>query len=184
VSEAPLFTTERFALWKPRDARDVDGLVQLVAEEETRRFLGTVAPGPQSQWERLLRNAGSWSLYGYGAFYVRAHGSDELIGNIGVFHSWRGLHPRMDDQPEAGWIVRRDWWGKGMAGEVMRAVLPWFEAEHGPRRIVAMIERGNTGSERVAANLGFTTYDQIADAEGKVIDLYERPPSPGSAESR
>jgi hypothetical protein len=47
-----------------------------------------------------------------------------------------------------------------------------------------MIERGNTGSERVAATLGFTTYDQIADAEGNVIDLYERLPSPGSGESR
>jgi RimJ/RimL family protein N-acetyltransferase len=174
VSDAPLLTTERFALWRPRGLDDLEGLCRLIADDETRRYLGTIPPTPQGQWERLLRNAGGWSLYGYGAFYVRPHGSDEIIGNIGVFHSWRGLEPRMDDQPEAGWIVRRDWCGSGVAGEVMRAVLPWFEAEHGPRRIVAMIERGNVGSERIAARLGFATYAKIIDPEGTVIDLYER----------
>ena len=172
----PLLTTERFGLWPPRAPSDVEGLVRLVADEETRRYLGPARADPQQQWERLMRNAGSWSLYGYGVFHVRPHGSDEIVGSMGVFHSWRGLDPRMDDQPEAGWIVRRDWQGKGMAGEVMPIVLRWFEAQHGRRRIVAMIERGNAASERVAASLGFATYGEIIDADRTVVDLYETSP--------
>ncbi|MBB4857739.1 RimJ/RimL family protein N-acetyltransferase [Novosphingobium chloroacetimidivorans] len=170
----PYLTTERFELWCPRGPQDVEPLCRLIADDETRRFLGPARAEPQSQWERLMRNAGSWSLYGYGVFYVRPHGSDELIGSMGVFHSWRGLDPRMDDQPEAGWIVRSDWAGRGVAGEVMQAALAWFDAEHGVRRIVAMIEHENAASHRVAAKLGFSTYASIPDKEGRTIDLYER----------
>jgi RimJ/RimL family protein N-acetyltransferase len=177
VRDSPLLTTERFDLWQPRGPGDLDGLCRLTADEETRRYLSTVPPTWQGQWERLMRTAGSWSLYGYGVFYVRPHGSDEIIGSLGVFHSWRGLEPRMDDQPEGGWIVRKDWWGQGVAMEVMRQVMAWFDATHGPRRIVAMIERGNVGSERVAARLGFAVYTEITDPEAAVIDVYERLPS-------
>jgi len=176
LSDAPLLTTDRFDLWRPRGLSDLDGLCTLLADEETRRYLGTIQAVPQAQWERLMRNAGGWRLYGYGTFYVRPRGSDDLIGNCGVFHSWRGLDPRLNDQPEAGWIVRRDWWGKGLAAEVMAASLAWFEATQGARRIVAMIEAGNTGSERVAARFGFTRFAQLHENERTTVDLYERLP--------
>ena len=91
-----------------------------------------------------------------------------------MFHSWRGLDPSLDDQPEAGWIVRRDWWGRGVAGEVMSAVLRWFKDTHGAQRIVAMIEPDNTASKRVAATLGFRTYATITATDGAPLDLYER----------
>lgn len=174
MSAGPLLTTARFELWPPRGPGDLEGLCRLLADEATCRYLGTVDPTPKGQWERLMRNAGSWSLYGYGVFYVREPGSEDIVASCGVFHSWRGLEPRMDDQPEAGWIVRRDHWGIGLAGEVMGAVLAWFESTQGPRRIVAMIQRGNVGSERVAAGLGFETYAEITGEDGEAIDVYER----------
>ncbi len=175
MTHEPLLTTSRYELWCPRGPEDGTGLYRLIEDEETRRFLGRAGePTLQGQWERLMRNAGSWSLYGYGVFYVRPHGRDEIVGSMGVFHSWRGLDPRMDQQPEAGWIVRRDFCSQGMAGEVMEAVLPWFEATHGPQRIVAMIEQGNRASERLAAKLGFTPFADHAEPDGKTVTLYER----------
>lgn len=173
MSAEPVVTTGRFGLWRPR-VGDLDAMCRLIADEETRRYLGPADPRPPAQWERLVRNAGSWSLYGYGVFYVRPHGSEEIVASCGVFHSWRGLDPRMDDQPEAGWVVRRDWCGQGVAGEAMTAALDWFAAAHGPARVVAMIERGNLGSERLAARLGFRAFGEVVEAEGTVLDLYER----------
>ena len=171
----PVLTTERFELWKPA-AGDLDDLVRLLEGEGMTRFLGPARATAQAQFERLLRNAGSWALYGYGIFYVRCRGEREIIGSSGVFHSWRGFGKGMDDTPEAGWIVRRDWWGKGVAGEVMRSALPWFDETHGRHRIACMIEAGNTASERLAAALGFVQYDshEAEDGERTVINLFER----------
>ncbi|WP_156839692.1 GNAT family N-acetyltransferase [Novosphingobium aquimarinum] len=180
MNAAPLLKTERFDLWKPR-VSDLGGLCRLVADAETRRYLGHTGRDEKSQWERLMRNAGSWALHGYGTFMVRPRGSEDLIATCGVFHSWRGFGSEigMDDVPEAGWIVRRDHWGQGVAGEVMATVIAWFDTEIGPRRIGCMIEEGNEASHRVAARLGFRPYCdyEATDTDEKVmLKLYERVP--------
>lgn len=174
MNDTPLLVTERFELWLPHSG-DVDDLCRLIEDEETRRYLGPTLPEPQPLWDRLMRNAGSWSLYGYGAAYVRRPGHSEIIASCGVFHSWRPFDSRIRDLPEAGWIVRHDWCGQGLAGEVMQAFLAWFDAAHGPKRIVAMIERGNVRSQRLAAKLGFAPFGETREDEA-VLDLYERLP--------
>lgn len=171
---APLLRTERLELWGPQ-ASDLPGLVELIAAEETRRYLGPAMPEARSQFERLTRNAGSWSLYGYGAFYARLPGAADIVASCGVFHTWRGLGEAMDDVPEAGWIVRHDHVGQGYASEAMHAVLAWFDATHGQRRITAMIEDGNVASQKLAARLGFVAFDR-QEFEGELLSLYERLP--------
>ena len=176
MTAAPLLATERFELWQPV-VDDLDGLVRLLEGDQMTRFLGPARADHFSQSDRLLRNAGSWALHGYGTCYVRRRGDREIIANCGIFHSWRGFGKGLDDTPEAGWIVRQDCWGQGVAGEVMQAVLPWFHAKHGPRRVACMIEQGNSASERVAAALGFVWYDRHEADETTVLNLFERKPA-------
>lgn len=172
----PVLTTERLELWRPAVSDHAD-LFAMMQSEVTRRFLGSWEPTLADMHTRLLRNAGSWALYGYGTFMVRergAKGSDaRIVGNCGVFHSWRGLGADFDDQPEAGWIVAADKAGQGYAGEVMEAALAWFDAEHGPRRTVCMIDPANTPSIRLAERFG---YAPLRDTEfgGDPIRLFER----------
>lgn len=173
-----MLTTRRFELYRPAPG-DLPGLCRLIADEETRRFLGPADPAPQAQFERLLRNAGSWALYGYGSFMVRVRGETEIIASAGIFRSYRGYGEALglDDMPEAGWIVRADHCGQGIASEVMDAVLAWFDEAHGPRRIACMIEEGNSASQRLAARLGFAHYADHEVADGPVpavLGLYER----------
>ena len=171
---ALLLRTARFELWRPQ-ATDLAGLVALVDDEETTRFLGPARATAHNQFERLTRNAGGWSLYGYGTAAVRLAGGDgAIIGSCGVFHSWRGFGKGMDDTPEAGWIVRRDHWGQGVAREAMTAILAWFDATHGLRRIACMIEEGNAASERLAATLGFAAYGAHELEDGANVRLFER----------
>lgn len=172
-----VLTTERLDL-RPPTAQDLPGLLELIDHEETRRFLGPIVRDVKSQAERLLRNAGSWALYGYGTFMVRRHGEDQIIGSCGIFRSWRGFGQGMDDVPEAGWIIHRDAWGQGVAGEVMQAVTEWFDAAHGPQRVVCMIEEGHSASERVAARFGFERYGRHEPDDGETpLNLYERLPA-------
>ncbi|MBD3814096.1 MAG: GNAT family N-acetyltransferase [Betaproteobacteria bacterium] len=172
MTEGPLLTTERLELWRPV-ATDHAGLYAMMQSPVTRRFLGSWEPSEADLHARLLRNAGSWALYGYGTFMVRRRGEGRIVGNCGIFHSWRGLGADFDDLPEAGWILADDQVGQGVAGEAMRAAYAWFDATHGPRRTVCMIDPDNTPSIRMAEKLGFTPL-RAAEFGGEKVGLYER----------
>ena len=169
----PLIATDRLELWPPA-AADFAQIHTLTLGDEMRRFLGNHTPNEADSFSRLMRNAGSWALYGYGSFMVRRRGSTQIIGNCGIFRSLRGFGKGLDDAPEAGWIIHRDAWGEGLAKEAMRAALAWFDAAHGPQRIACMIEEDNEVSVSVASALGFVRYDRHVLEDGATVYLYER----------
>lgn len=174
MANEPFLVTERLTLHQPEIA-DVWPMLEIVTHPETGRFLGS-ANSPAEHFTRFQRNAGSWFLHGYGSFIVRLRGSDKVIGNCGVFHSFRGLGEDFDDQPEAGWILRHDQAGRGIAAEAVGAGLDWFERTHGPRRIVAMIATENEPSQRLAGKLGFTPMREASLPDGEIVRLFERRP--------
>ena len=177
---APVLTTERLELWRPQ-ASDRAGMRALIEPGAVRRFLGGMEPDDHDVFMRLLRNAGSWSLYGYGTFAVRERGQPDIVGNCGVFHSWRGFGHGLDDVAESGWIIAQSAWGKGYAQEAMTAALAWFEREHGGLPTLCMIEQGHKASEAVAAKLGYAAYDLYEEEDHRPLNIYRR--SPGGTEA-
>lgn len=174
MSETPELLTERLELWQPR-AGDVAQMIAIVSDPQTGRYLGA-NPSYSDHFTRFQRNAGSWHLFGYGGFMVRLRGQPEVIGNCGVFHSYRGLGDDFDDMPEAGWIISAVHVGKGIAGEAMHAALEWFDANHGPRRMVCMIHPDNAPSLALAGKLGFRELRRTTLADGDAIVLLAREP--------
>ena len=172
MTAEPFLLTERLELWLPR-ASDLPGLHAMMQSDFTRRYLGAWEPTVADLHARMLRNVGSWRLYGYGTLIVRQRGQAAIIGNCGIFHSWRGLGDDVDDQPEAGWILAEEAAGQGYASEIMQAVYRWFDAAHGPCRSVCMIDPKNAPSLRLADKLGFVP---LRDAEfgGEPVRLFER----------
>lgn len=169
-----MLVTERLELWLPAKD-DVLPMHAIVADSATSRYLGP-ENGRDDHFNRFCRNAGSWLLYGYGAFMLRERGGGALLGNCGVFHSYRGLGPDFDDSPEAGWILRSDRVGQGLASEAMSAALAWFEREHGARRVVCMISQDNARSMALAGRLGFKLMRDAKLPDGDEVRLYERLP--------
>ncbi|WP_435419217.1 GNAT family N-acetyltransferase [Parerythrobacter aurantius] len=169
----PFLLTERLELWLPvRD--DLYPLFEIISQPDTQRYLGG-APTLHDHFMRFARNAGSWTLYGYGIFVVRERGGDGTpLGNCGIFHSIRGLGEDFDDRPEAGWILREEAVGKGYAGEVMRAVLEWFDARIGGE-VVCMIDPDNAPSLKLAGKLGFAPLRDGVMPDGSVAKLLRRP---------
>ena len=172
MTARPFLTTERLELWHPR-AGDLEAMHAVVTHPATGRFLGPIATLHEHAI-RFMRGAGSWFLYGYGPLMLRLRGRDAVIGNCGIFHTFRGLGADFDDHPEAGWIVGAEHVGQGLGGEAMKAVLGWFDREHGRRRIVCMIAMRNEGSLRLADKLGFTPLRQTDLPEGDTVQLLER----------
>jgi RimJ/RimL family protein N-acetyltransferase len=177
VTGSPLVETDRLELWVP-SRRDIGPMLAIVEQPATARYLGRES-STADHFARFSRNAGSWLLYGYGSFILRERGSGTLIGNAGVFHSWRGLGGDIDDCPEAGWILGADRVGRGLAHEAMTAALAWFEREHGRQRIVCLIAPDNAPSIRLAERLGFTPLRDAAMPDGEPVRLFERVPAAG-----
>ena len=171
--ELPALTTERLRLSVPR-AEDVEAIIAMVSDPDTHRFLGPMGTRAD-HFSRILRNTGSWLLYGYGLFVVRRRSDDTFIGTCGIFHSIRGLGEDFDDRAEAGWIVAPDQTGQGHAGEAMRAALDWFDAAFG-REVMCMISPGNDASTGLAVRLGFTHLRDATLPDGDPIRLFQRPP--------
>jgi RimJ/RimL family protein N-acetyltransferase len=175
----PVICTERLELHHPV-AADLQAMYAIVSDPLTHRYLGA-ATDVEGHFNRFLRNAGSWWLYGYGGFMLRLRGQTELIGNCGIFHSFRGLGEDFDNCPEAGWIIAKERAGQGLAKEAMVAALAWFERAHGARRMVCMISPENAPSVRLAAKLGFAAMRDAVLPDGDTVSLFERLPGLGEA---
>jgi RimJ/RimL family protein N-acetyltransferase len=174
LKDAPQLLTDRLDLRLPTPA-DFPLIMEIVEHAQTARFLGRRSGAPD-HFMRFCRGAGSWLLYGYGMFIIRLRGSEEVIGNCGVFHSWRGLGEDFDDSPEAGWTLRHDQVGRGIGKEAMAAALEWFDRQHGPRRVVCMISPANEPSQRLADRLGFAAMCDAVLPDGEAVRLFERVP--------
>ncbi|WJY19530.1 GNAT family N-acetyltransferase [Alteriqipengyuania flavescens] len=167
---APFLVTERLELWLP-EAGDWRETHEIISHPETARYLGPPSE-PARTFERFQKNGGSWLLHGYGMLLVREAGERRIIGQAGIFHTFRDIGEDFDDGPEAGWIMRPEAGGKGLASEAMRAIYAWFDTEFG-RRSVCMITRGNAASVKLAETLGFTLMRSI-EKDGDTLDLFER----------
>lgn len=58
------------------------------------------------------------------------------------------------DTGELGWIIHKDYWGRGFAGEAARALIQYAESERKVKHFLAHCDRDNTASYRVMEKLG------------------------------
>jgi [ribosomal protein S5]-alanine N-acetyltransferase len=70
------------------------------------------------------------------------------IGKIGVWQD-----------EEIGFLLSRQHWGKGLAQEAIRSMLPYLFEEKGLKQLTADIDPRNEASRRLLAKMGFEDYD-------------------------
>ena len=75
---------------------------------------------------------------------------EEIIGGVSMF--FEGQY----DRGELGWIIRKDKWGSGYAGEAAEGLMRYFREKHGINRFIAQCDSENTSSERVMKKLGMS----------------------------
>lgn len=146
-------STERLLLrqFRPDDA---EALAEIYAQPE---YLEHMPPldldGTRAQIERLTR---MWDEDGLGQWAAEELEGGRLIGRIGILrhHDWP-LEPL--DPAEVGWVLHRDWWGRGLATEGGRASLEcWRELLPGEPRLHSFTVPGNLRSRAVMERLGLT----------------------------
>ncbi len=145
---APRLETERLVL-RMFVEDDFDDYARICADEEVVRHLGDGKPlrGPDA-WRQMAFIIGHWHLRGYGLWAVEEKSSGRLAGRIGFFNpmGWPGF--------ELGWMLGREFWGRGYATEGARRALAYAFEEMGRTHVISLIRPDNRASIRVAERLG------------------------------
>jgi RimJ/RimL family protein N-acetyltransferase len=138
--------TPRLLLRMPR-ADDFDAWAEMMADEETARFIGGVMPRAIS-WRGLMTVIGSWHAQGFAMFSVIEKSTGRWIGRLGPWmpEGWPG--------PEVGWAIVRDCWGRGYAMEGSIAATNWAFDNLGWTEVIHSIAPDNFPSQRLAMRLG------------------------------
>ncbi|MAK65352.1 MAG: GNAT family N-acetyltransferase [Maricaulis sp.] len=150
--------TERLILRQP-DLSDFEPLCDMMADEETTRFIGGVQT-PPLVWRSLCGIVGHWELRGYGFFSVIEKSSGTWLGRIGPWypHGW--------PQPEVGWSLNRASWRKGYAAEAAQATLDWVFDTLGWEDVIHLIDAQNVASMGVAQKMGSRYLGRDAEVAG------------------
>ncbi len=138
--------TPRLILRPPR-LEDLDPWTEMMADEETARFIGGTAPRPAC-WRQLMTLIGSWHAHGFAMFSVIEKTTGRWLGRVGPWQpeGWPGT--------EIGWSIVRVCWGKGYAVEAAIASTDWVVDSLGWTDIIHSIAPANVASQRVAQKLG------------------------------
>ena len=150
--------TERLLLRQWRDD-DVDALLEIYTQPE---YLLAMPPndraGTVDQLERFRR---AWEEDRYCQWAACDPESGRLIGRIGMLchRDW----PLADAPvPEVGWVLHRDFWGRGLATEGGRASVEcWREHLPDEPRLYSFTTPENRRSRAVMERLGLTERGRV-----------------------
>ena len=144
----PTLETERLTLRSFRE-EDVRAFFELSQDPAVVRFVGDRrVPTEQEAWRAVAGWLGHWAMRGYGQWAIEERSSGRFIGRAGIINPvhWPG--------PEVGYLLGRDYWGRGYATEAASAAMGWGFDQIGFADLLSLIDPDNAASIAVATRLG------------------------------
>lgn len=128
---------------------DVDQFYQIYEEPCITEYMDGLYENPEDEREyarAYIENA--YGFYDFGIWTVLDLASNEVIGRAGICYR-EGY-----EDPELGFVIAKEFQGKGLATEVCRAILTYAKEEFEFERVLAFVQPGNDASVRVCEKLG------------------------------
>lgn len=172
--EVPRLETARLVL-RGRRIEDFEDYAAMWADAEGVRFTAGQPVSREDSWLRFGRAAGLWALNGYGPFVVEERATGRLVGDVGPADYGRDMSPSLAGKPEFGWVIAREFWGRGYAREATAAALDWTATKFPQAIFSCIIDPDNRSSLALAARFGFREVAR-APYKGKTLIVLERPP--------
>ncbi len=161
----PVIETPRLLL-REFSNEDFEGYARICADPHMMQYIGEGRPLLREEaWRSLAFFLGHWRLRGFGLWAVVEKSSRQFIGRIGFYQpdGWPGF--------ELGWFVDRRVWGRGLATEGAKAVLPLASSTYGQSHVISLIHPENAASIRVAEKIG-ETYEGETTINEKIVLVY------------
>lgn len=169
IRETPILETERLFLRKFR-MEDAESVYAYASDEDTARYVSWDAHRTIEDSRRFL----SWVLDTYragkaGDWAIMEKAGGRIIGSIGVVNQ-----QDVNRCCEIGYVLGREYWGRGLAAEALTRVLHFLFEETVVNRVHAICCQENTASARVLEKCGFS-YEglqrQLVRMKGRYWDM-------------
>jgi RimJ/RimL family protein N-acetyltransferase len=132
------------------------------------RYIGAATTEPAETDAAMARWEGHWERHGFGLLAAEDRGTRTLVGRGGVQY-----HRAWPHDPEVGWAVDPEWWGRGIASEMGAAFVEWAHGELGFPRLVSITVEENLASRRVMEKLGFAFLTTVPGSDpGVALQVY------------
>lgn len=138
--------TPRLLLRPPR-MEDFDAWAVFLEDETATRYIGGRQPRPTA-WRTFMGMCGCWHMTGIAMFSVIEKASGQWVGRLGPWY------PEGWPEPEIGWGIAREHWGKGYASEGAAAAMDYAFDVLGWEKVIHCIDEANLASQGVAKKLG------------------------------
>ncbi len=129
------------------DARVMATLGGVRSDEQTARF--------------LQENLDHWDRLGYGLWTLREGNGGRFVGRAGL----RPVPLGSGDEVELAYALMAEYWGKGLATEISRAILRIAFEHIGIEDLVCFTLTTNAASRRVMEKVGFVYEREALHAE-------------------
>jgi HAD superfamily hydrolase (TIGR01509 family) len=138
-------------LLRELDVTDANALFDILQEDDIRKFYDDHPVSLEVEVERRKAYINNiYKIYGYGQWGIFRRDNMQLIGCCGI-------ELRISDgvgDYELGYLISKDYRGKGYAFEASEAVIQYFYTKYEPNQKVAIIDRQNLPSLCLAEKLG------------------------------
>jgi RimJ/RimL family protein N-acetyltransferase len=172
MTAPPTLQTERTTL-RAHTREDFERFAVIWSDSAVTRFVGGVPLPRDEAWTRFLRSVGLWPILGYGYWAVEDRATGAYLGLAGLAELQRGI-PSIAGVPEAGWVFGADAHGRGIATEVVTAILGWADETLSDPETCCIIHPDNAPSIRVAEKAGFVSVG-LDDFRGEQTLVFKRP---------
>jgi ribosomal-protein-alanine N-acetyltransferase len=150
-------------IWQPSDWT---ALRPIATDAEVMRYItGGVSWSDEQIREYVDRQMKLYAARGFCRWKLVEKSTAEIIGFCGIGF-WRDA-----PDPEIGWWLARQRWGRGLATEAARAALHDVFERVGLDRIISVAMPANTASTRIMAKLGLK-FDCEFESEGTRLVRY------------
>jgi RimJ/RimL family protein N-acetyltransferase len=171
VSYPRTLDTARLTL---RDLRpdDEDAFLAIWADPDVWRALRPGTPfDPGHGARRFQHHRQHWKQHGFGLWLICDRDTGDGAGWVGPTHP--DYVPKLTDEIEIAWSLRRPFWGRGIATEAAQAAVSEALAHLHPAGLISLIARENGRSAAVAKRLGMRDLGSVAHGELEVqLRLY------------
>lgn len=174
--DAPVIETDRFRM-RPQLDKDAAGIVEACTDKRSQLWLGGLPKPYTSATAQAFRNTNIWNAANGTkiSWIVADPDSDEVLGHLGIF----GMTQLNPLNGEIGYWAHPAARGRGIMTEATQLAIAHAFGELSMRRLTLIAATGNSASNRIASNNGFTLIgtesqlDPLGDGTFADMNIYE-----------